>query len=117
MRVISDKNQISEDVFDFMISYLPFPQKSIRSELGKLFSISINCITGDLALRPRNEISNRSSVRTFLTQNSNILPPLQKCLGNASCFDKLSSMFLKNVSHSMDTPNLVKITSSVRNIS
>ena len=41
MRVIGDKNQISEDVFDFMISYLPFPQKSIRSELTKLFSISI----------------------------------------------------------------------------
>ena len=31
MRVIGDKNQISEDVFDFMISYLPFPQKAIRS--------------------------------------------------------------------------------------
>ena len=41
MRVIGDKNQISEDIFDFMISYLPFPQKSIRSELAKLFSISI----------------------------------------------------------------------------
>ena len=41
MQVIADKNQISEDVFDFMISYLPFPQKSIRSELAKLFSISI----------------------------------------------------------------------------
>ena len=40
MRVIGDKNQISEDVFDFMVSYLPFPQKSIRSELAKLFSIS-----------------------------------------------------------------------------
>ena len=36
MRVIGDKNQISEDVhvFDFMISYLPFPQKSIRSEVA-----------------------------------------------------------------------------------
>ena len=45
MRVIGDKNQISEDVFDFMISYLPFPQKSIRSELAKLFSISICCYT------------------------------------------------------------------------
>ena len=43
MRVIGDKNQISEDVFDFMISYLLFPQKSIRSKLTKLFfSISIN---------------------------------------------------------------------------
>ena len=31
MRVTGDKNQISEDVFDFMISYLPFPQKSISS--------------------------------------------------------------------------------------
>ena len=41
MRVIGDKNQITGDVFDFMISYLPFPQKSIRSELAKLFSISI----------------------------------------------------------------------------
>ena len=41
MRVIGDKNQISEDVLDFMISYLPFNQKSIRSELAKLFSISI----------------------------------------------------------------------------
>ena len=41
MRVLGDKNQISEGVFDFMISYLPFPQKSIRSELAKLFSISI----------------------------------------------------------------------------
>ena len=37
MQVIGDKNQISEGVFDFMISYLPFPQKSIRSELAKLF--------------------------------------------------------------------------------
>ena len=37
MRVIGDKNQISEDVFDFMISYLTFPQKSIPSELAKLF--------------------------------------------------------------------------------
>ena len=35
------QNQISEDVFDFMISYLPFPHKSTRSELAKLFSISI----------------------------------------------------------------------------
>ena len=41
MGVIGDKNQISEDVFDSMISYLPFPQKSIRSELAKLFSISL----------------------------------------------------------------------------
>ena len=41
MRVIGDKNQIFEDVFDFMISYLPFPQKSIRSKLAKLFSINI----------------------------------------------------------------------------
>ena len=41
MPVIGDKNQISEDVFDFMISYLPFTQKSIPSELAKLFSISI----------------------------------------------------------------------------
>ena len=37
MRVIGDKNQISEDVFDFMISYLTYPQKSIHSELAKLF--------------------------------------------------------------------------------
>ena len=41
MRVTGDKNQIYEDVFDFMISYLPFPQQSIHSELAKLFSISI----------------------------------------------------------------------------
>ena len=41
MRVTGDKNQISEEVFDFMISYLPFPQKSVRSELAELFSISI----------------------------------------------------------------------------
>ena len=41
MRVIFDKNQISEDVFDFIISYLPFPKKSIHSELAKLFSVSI----------------------------------------------------------------------------
>ena len=34
MRVIGDKNQISEDVFDLTTSYLPFPQKSIRSELA-----------------------------------------------------------------------------------
>ena len=34
MWVIGDKNKISEDVFDFMISYLPFPQKSIHSELA-----------------------------------------------------------------------------------
>ena len=38
MRIIGDKNQISEDVFDFMISHLPFLQKSICSELAKLFS-------------------------------------------------------------------------------
>ena len=38
MQVIGDKEQISEDVSDFMISYLPFLQKSIRSELAKLFS-------------------------------------------------------------------------------
>ena len=42
MRVIGDKNQISEDVFDFMISYLPFFQKSIRSELAKLFSVIVS---------------------------------------------------------------------------
>ena len=41
MRVIGDKNQISEDVFDFMISYQPVPRKLIRSELAKLFSTSI----------------------------------------------------------------------------
>ena len=41
MRVTGDKNQIYEDVFGFMISYLPFPQKPIRSEFAKLFSISI----------------------------------------------------------------------------
>ena len=46
MRVIGDKNQISEDVFDYMISYLPFPQMSIRSELAKLFSISIFLLHG-----------------------------------------------------------------------
>ena len=34
MRVIGDKNQISVEVFAFMISYIPFPQKSIRSELA-----------------------------------------------------------------------------------
>ena len=38
MRVIGDKNRISEYVFDFMISFLPFPKKSIRSELAKFFS-------------------------------------------------------------------------------
>ena len=43
MRVVGDKNQISEDVFEFMISYLTFPQKSIRSALAKLLSISILC--------------------------------------------------------------------------
>ena len=30
MRVIGDMNQISEDVFDYMFSYLPFPKKSMR---------------------------------------------------------------------------------------
>ena len=40
VRVIGDKNQISGDVFNFKISNLPFPQKSIRSELAELFSIS-----------------------------------------------------------------------------
>ena len=44
MRVIGDMNQISEDVFDFMISHLPFPQKSVRSELAKLSSISIDLL-------------------------------------------------------------------------
>ena len=42
MQVIGDKNQISEDVFDFIISYLPFPQKSIPSELAKFFHQYIN---------------------------------------------------------------------------
>ena len=37
MRVIGDKYQISEDVYEFMISYLPFPKKSIHSKLAKLF--------------------------------------------------------------------------------
>ena len=37
MWVIGDKNKISEDVFDFMISYIPFPQKSIGFVLAKLF--------------------------------------------------------------------------------
>ena len=41
MIVIGDKNQISEDLFDFMLSFLLIPQKSIRSELATLFSISI----------------------------------------------------------------------------
>ena len=41
MRVIGDKNQISEDVFDFMISYIPFRKKSIHSELAKLFFPSV----------------------------------------------------------------------------
>ena len=41
MRAIGDMNQISEDVFDFMIS---IPQKSIRSELAKHFSISISML-------------------------------------------------------------------------
>ena len=41
MRVIGDKNQISEDIFYLIISYIPFPEKSIRPELAKLFSISI----------------------------------------------------------------------------
>ena len=41
MQVIGDKNQISEDIFEFMISYLSFPQKSVCSELAKRFSISI----------------------------------------------------------------------------
>ena len=51
MRVIGDKNQISEDVFDFMISYLPFPKKSIRSELAKLFfSFSISIFTDSLSV-------------------------------------------------------------------
>ena len=40
MQVIGD-NQISEDVFDFIISYLLSPKKSIRSELAKLFFISL----------------------------------------------------------------------------
>ena len=54
-RVIGDKNQISEDVFDFMISYLPFPQKSIGSELAKLFSISIFIVEN-----PRDHWTRRS---------------------------------------------------------
>ena len=41
MRVIDDKNQISEDGFDFMNSNLPFPKKSVSFDLAKLFSISI----------------------------------------------------------------------------
>ena len=46
MRVTGDKNQISVDVFGFKISYLPFPQKSIRSELVRLFCISIEGNSG-----------------------------------------------------------------------
>ena len=49
MRVIGDKNQISEDVFDFMISNLPFPQKSIRSELAKLFFPSVYLSSANLS--------------------------------------------------------------------
>ena len=49
MWVIGDRNQISEDVFYFMIFYLPFPQKSIRSELAKLFTISICMVTWKLS--------------------------------------------------------------------
>ena len=43
MRVIGEKNPVPEDVhvFDFLIPYLLFPQKSICSELAKRFSISI----------------------------------------------------------------------------
>ena len=37
MQVIGDKNQISEDVFDFMISYLPFHQKSSVLNLVNFF--------------------------------------------------------------------------------
>ena len=45
MQVIGDKNQISEDVFNFRISYLLHPSKSIRSEFAKLFSISIFAVS------------------------------------------------------------------------
>ena len=53
MRVIGDKNQISEGVFDFMISYLPFPQKSIHSELDIFFPLVysiVNAIRVGLAV-------------------------------------------------------------------
>ena len=64
MRVIGDNNQISEDVFDFMISYLPFPKKSIRSELAKLFSISIWYTIFKI------QYWTRSSIRQILTFSS-----------------------------------------------
>ena len=63
MRVIGEKNQISEDVFDFMISYLPFPQKSIRSELAKLFSISIDYRSISTS---RQRSDNQNSAQTFI---------------------------------------------------
>ena len=37
MRVIGEKNQISEDVFDFMISYLPFPKSQSVLNLLNFF--------------------------------------------------------------------------------
>ena len=49
-----------------MISYLPFPQKSIRSELAKLFSISIYEVSSDFIQQIRgkrhrrmNELTNK----------------------------------------------------------
>ena len=41
MRVIGDKNQIFEDVFDFMISYLPFPQYLLN--LLNFFPSALKC--------------------------------------------------------------------------
>ena len=44
MRVIGDKNQISEDALDFMISYLPFPlsQEPFKNTAACTISFSHN---------------------------------------------------------------------------
>ena len=74
MRVIGDKNQISEDVFDFMISYLSFPQKSIRSELANFFpSVYIHVFVaklGKLKLMNSKMIVKRCKITRNTLNNS-----------------------------------------------
>ena len=84
MRVIDDKNQISEDVFDFMISHLPFPQKSICPELANLFSSSIILyeITmegGDKGMNPVTMIVINPQHEYLPSRGLNQLPPDIKC--------------------------------------
>ena len=50
MRVIGDRSQISEDVFDFMISHLPFPQSQSVLNLLNVFPSVYMSIRSQMSL-------------------------------------------------------------------